>query len=189
MDQVAFGNADRPRAVGVLIRDATEADMEAVRAIYEKFVLRSVATFEETPPSAAELNARRKAVRTLGLPYLVAELDGRIVGYSYANTYRPRQAYRYTVEDSIYVEEGMGRLGIGSALLGELIARCEAGPWRQMLAVIGGSGNRASIALHRRHGFEPVGTLRSVGFKLGGWVDSVLMQRPLGGGDRTSPPS
>lgn len=186
MDRATFENTDR-RITTLLIRDAKEADMEAVQAIYQKYVLQSLATFEETPPSAIELNARRKAVRALGLPYVVAESEGRIVGYSYANTYRPRQAYRYTVEDSIYVADGMGGRGIGSALLGELIARCEAGPWRQMLAVIGDSGNRGSISLHRRFGFQHVGILRSAGFKFERWVDSVLMQRPLGEGDRSSP--
>ena len=171
----------------VVVRDATEADMAAVREIYAHYVLHGLATFEEVPPSVAELLSRRAFVLGLGLPYLVAEMDGRVVGYSYATTYRPRPAYRYTVEDSVYVAQGLGGHGIGSALLGSLIARCEAGPWRQMLAVIGNSGNAGSIALHARLGFETVGTLTSVGFKLGQWVDTVLMQRPLGSGDATLP--
>jgi L-amino acid N-acyltransferase YncA len=171
----------------VLIRDAAEADMAAVQAIYSHHVLHGLASFEETPPGVDEMLARREAVLQLGLPYLVAERDGGVVGYSYATAYRPRPAYRFTVEDSVYVAEGLAGRGIGSALLGELIARCEAGPWRQMLAVIGDSGNTASLGLHRRHGFAPAGTLRSVGFKFGRWVDTVLMQRQLGPGDETLP--
>jgi phosphinothricin acetyltransferase len=113
------------------------------------------------------------------LPYLVAELDGRLAGYAYASAYRPRSAYRHTIEDSVYVAEGSGRSGIGFALLTALIERCERGPWRQMIAVIGNSGNAGSIALHARLGFEHVGVLRDVGFKHGRWVDTVLMQRAL----------
>lgn len=174
-------------SLSLRVRDANETDMEAVRAIYVHHVLHGLATFEEEPPTAGELNARRESVIGAGLPYLVAECDGRILGYSYATVYRPRPAYRYTIEDSVYVAEGFGGRGIGGALLGELIERCETGAWRQMLAVIGNSGNDGSIALHRRLGFETVGTLRSVGFKLGRWVDTVLMQRPLGCGDQTLP--
>lgn len=169
------------------IRDATKADMQAVQEIYAHYVLRGLATFEEDPPKASELDARRESVIAAGLPYLVAECEGRVLGYCYATAYRPRPAYRHTIEDSVYVAEGCGGRGIGTVLLGELIERCEAGSWRQMLAVIGNSGNEGSIALHRRHGFETIGTLRSVGFKLGGWVDTVLMQRSLGQGDRALP--
>ena len=169
------------------IRDAEEADMQAVQAIYAHHVLHGLATFEEVPPTMDELLARRASVVAAGLPYLVAESGGRIVGYSDATAYRPRPAYRHTVEDSVYVAEGLGGHGIGSALLRGLIARCEAGPWRQMLAVIGDSGNAGSIALHRRFGFRPAGTQVSVGFKLGRWVDTVTMQRPLGAGDATPP--
>jgi L-amino acid N-acyltransferase YncA len=172
----------------LVVRDATEADMAAVQSIYAHHVLHGLATFEEVPPAVEELLARRAAVLGASLPYLAAELDGRIVGYSYATSYRPRPAYRHTIEDSVYVAEGLGGRGIGSALLRALIARCEAGPWRQMLAVIGNSGNAGSIALHRRAGFQPVGTLHAVGFKLGRWVDTVLMQRALGPGD-AAPPS
>lgn len=169
------------------LRDAAETDMAAVQAIYSHHVLHGLASFEETPPSVDEMRARRAGVLQLGLPYLVAVLDGRVVGYSYATAYRPRPAYRFTIEDSVYVADGLAGRGIGSALLGELIARCEAGPWRQMLAVIGDSGNAASLSLHRRLGFAPIGTLRSAGFKFGRWVDTVLMQRPLGPGDGTLP--
>lgn len=158
-----------------------------MQAIYAEHVLHGLASFEETPPSLDEMLSRRASVLKLGLPYVVAELNGRVVGYSYASSYRPRPAYRYTVEDSVYIAPEMGGQGLGTALLRTLIARCEAGPWRQMLAVIGDSGNKASIALHRRMGFQHTGTFKSVGFKFGHWVDSVLMQRSLGAGDRTRP--
>jgi L-amino acid N-acyltransferase YncA len=171
----------------ILVRDAQEADMGAIQAIYSHHVLTGLASFEETPPSVEEMLARRQAVLGLGLPYLAAEQGGRIVGYSYASSYRPRPAYRHTIEDSVYVAQGQAGRGIGGALLSGLVDRCEGGPWRQMLAVIGDSGNAGSIGLHRRFGFEPVGTLRSAGFKLGRWVDTVLMQRSLGPGDQTLP--
>lgn len=180
-------DVSEPAAARPLIRDATEADMPAIQAVYAHHVLHGLATFEEVPPSVAEMAERRAAVLKAGLPYLAAELDGRVVGYAYATAYRPRPAYRFTIEDSVYVAHGLDGRGIGSALLGALIDRCEQGPWRQMLAVIGNSGNAGSIALHRRCGFEPVGTLRSAGFKLGRWVDTVLMQRALGDGDRSAP--
>lgn len=186
MDETMPRNEDRAN-LRPGIRHATEADMQAVQAIYAHHVLHGLATFEEEPPTAGELNARRESVVAAGLPYLVAEREGRILGYCYATAYRPRPAYRHTIEDSVYVAHGYGGRGIGGALLGALIERCETGPWRQMLAVIGNSGNEGSLALHRRLGFETVGTLRSVGFKLGRWVDTVLMQRPLGQGDRTLP--
>jgi phosphinothricin acetyltransferase len=162
--------------------------MAAVQGIYAHHVLRGLATFEEEPPSTEELVGRRAAVRALGLPYLVAEIDGKIVGYSYATHYRARPAYRFSIEDSVYVADGLGGRGIGLALLGELIKRCEAGPWRQMIAIIGDSGNAGSIALHRRLGFQMVGTLTGAGFKLGRWVDTVLMQRALGPGAGAPPP-
>jgi L-amino acid N-acyltransferase YncA len=171
----------------ILVRDARGEDIAAVTRIYAAHVLTGLASFEEVPPALDEMQSRRTAVLNLGLPYLVAEMQGRVVGYAYATSYRARPAYRYTVEDSVYVEDRLSGRGIGSALLGELIARCERGPWRQMLAVIGDSGNTGSIALHRRMGFTPAGNLRSVGFKLGRWVDSVLMQRALGVGDSTKP--
>lgn len=171
----------------LIIRDATERDLQAVRSLYAHHVLHGFASFEEVPPPIEELRRRWVSVISSHLPYLIAEIDARLVGYAYASAYRPRPAYRYTIEDSVYVASGLGGQGIGSALLGALIARCEAGCWRQMLAVIGDSGNSASIALHRRFGFEAVGSFTSVGFKLGRWVDTVLMQRPLGAG-ATLPP-
>ena len=149
--------------------------------------MHGLASFEESAPGEGELRNRRQAVIALGLPYLVAERDGRVVGYAYATQYRARSAYRHSLENSVYVREGEGGRGIGEALLGALIERCEGGPWRQMIAVIGDSANAASIGLHRKLGFREVGTLAAVGFKFGRWVDSVLMQRSLGEGDRTLP--
>jgi L-amino acid N-acyltransferase YncA len=137
---------------GVVIRDAADGDMTDVQGIYAHHVLNGLATFEEVPPTVDEMRDRRTAVLAAGLPYLVAELEGRVVGYSYATSYRPRPAYRHTIEDSVYVADGLRGRGIGVALLGALIARTEAGPSRQMLAVIGNSGNAGSIALHRRMG-------------------------------------
>jgi L-amino acid N-acyltransferase YncA len=174
-------------ATDLILRDAVEDDLATIQAIYAHYVLHGRATFEESAPPVAELRTRRAAVLALGLPYLVAERDGIVLGYSYATAYRSRAAYRHTIEDSVYVAPERRGEGIGAALLGALIARCEAGPWRQMLAVIGDSGNAGSIALHRRLGFEMVGTLRSVGFKLGAWTDTVLMQRQLGAGDGALP--
>ena len=171
----------------VFVRDAREADMVAVQEIYAHHVLHGLASFEEKPPSTAEMIGRREAVLRLGLPYLVAEMDGRVVGYSYASSYRPRPAYRHTIEDSVYVRDGLAGHGVGRALLGMLIKRCERGPWRQMLAVIGDSANAGSIALHRSLGFETVGPLRAVGFKRGQWVDTILMQRALAAGSSTLP--
>lgn len=171
----------------VVIRDATEADMPAIQAIYAHHVLTGLASFEQTPPSAAELKARWAGALAAGLPYLAAEADGRVVGFAYASGYRPRPAYRHTVENSVYVAPGLEGRGIGGALLDELIRRCESGPWRQMIAVIGDRGNAGSIALHERLGFRMVGRLEAVGFKLGRWVDTVLMQRPLGAGGEALP--
>jgi phosphinothricin acetyltransferase len=161
--------------------------MAAVQRIYAHHVLHGLASFEEAPPTLDDLLARRVAVLGSGLPYLVAEREGEVVGYSYATGFRPRPGYRHTIEDSVYVAEGRGGKGIGSTLLEALITRCEAGPWRQMIAVIGDSGNAGSIALHRRFGFRHVGTFGSIGFKLGRWVDVVIMQRSLGVGDQTLP--
>lgn len=162
-----------------LVRDAAPGDFDTIARIYSHYVEHALATFEEIAPSADDMRARHAAIAAAGLPYLVAELDGRPAGYAYASAYRPRSAYRHTIEDSVYVAEGFGRSGIGLALLTALIERCERGPWRQMIAVIGNSGNAGSIALHARLGFEHVGVLRDVGFKHGRWVDTVLMQRAL----------
>jgi phosphinothricin acetyltransferase len=173
--------------LAVLIRDATDADLGAIARIYGLHVTNGLASFELVPPTLEDLRSRRAAILQAGLPYLAAELRGEVVGYAYASAYRSRPGYRYTIEDSVYVDQRSGGLGLGTALLTTLIERCEAGPWRQMLAVIGDSANAGSIALHRRLGFTHVGTFASVGFKLGRWVDTVLMQRPLGAGDHTPP--
>jgi phosphinothricin acetyltransferase len=162
--------------------------MHAVQAIYAHHVLHGLATFEVAPPTVDEMLSRRAHVLGQNLPYLVAELEGAVVGYCYATAYRTRPAYINTVENSVYVAEGLAGRGIGRALLTALIARCEAGPWRQMIAVIGNSENAASINLHRSLGFRVVGTLTAVGFKFGRWIDSVLMQRALGPGSGTLPP-
>jgi len=153
--------------------------MGQVAAIYRHHVLHGLASFEEVPPDEAEIRARFEAVRKAGLPYIVYEEEGQILGYAYAGPYRTRSAYRFTVENSVYVREGYGGRGIGRALLTALIERCAAGPWKQMVAVIGDSENHTSIGLHRALGFRMVGTLEKVGFKFDRWVDSVLMQRAL----------
>lgn len=162
-----------------MIRDAAPEDMAQVAAIYGHHVLHGLATFEEVPPDEAEMRSRFEAVRKAGLPYLVYEEDGQIVGYAYAGPYRLRSAYRLTIENSVYVRDGYAGRGIGRALLTELIERCTAGPWKQMVAVIGDSENHASIGLHRALGFRMVGTLEKVGYKFNRWVDTVLMQRAL----------
>lgn len=164
----------------MVVRLATEKDVAEVTRIYEHYVLNTCSTFETEVPSWQEMARRRARILELGLPYLTAEEEGRVVGYAYANTYRPRGAYRFTVEDSIYVDPGWVGRGYGQALLAALIEECGHGPWRQMIAVIGDSGNTASVGLHQRFGFREVGTLTAVGIKLGRWVDSVLMQRALG---------
>lgn len=171
----------------VLVHDAAAADAAGIQAIFAHHVLHSAATFETTPPDVRAMEERIQSVTGNGFPYLVAEIDGRVVGFAYAATYRPRPGYRYTVENAVYVADEMARRGIGTALMIELVKRCERGPWRHMLAVIGDSGNAASIALHEKLGFTQAGTLRSIGFKLGRWVDTVLMLRSLGPGDTTPP--
>lgn len=170
----------KPARLACAVREAREEDMAAVQAIYAHHVLRGAASFEEEPPSLAEMTRRRSFVIERGLPYLVAELDGAVVGYSYAMPYHDRSAYRFTIEDSIYIDHRFMRAGIGRALLSSLVDRCAAGQWRQMIAVIGDSGNVGSIALHASLGFRHTGALRNVGFKFGRWIDSVLMQRDLG---------
>jgi phosphinothricin acetyltransferase len=151
-------------------------------------VLHGVASFEEVPPDEAELERRRGDIVARGLPYLVGVSGGRIRGYAYAAPYRARSAYRFSVEDSVYVAPDAVGQGVGRALLAEVIRRCTALGLRQMVAVIGDSGNGASIRLHESLGFRHAGLLRSVGFKHGRWVDSVLMQLALGAGDGTLPP-
>lgn len=171
----------------VLVRDATEADMAQVQAIYTFYVTRTAASFEEQPPSVEEMIRRRAATLERGMPYLVAEDRGEVVGYTYAGPWRPRSAYRYTLEDSIYVAPFVQRRGVGRALLGGLIERCTEMGYRRMIAVIGDSANQSSIALHRAMGFRQEGVLRGVGLKFGRWVDVVMMHRVLGDDSRPLP--
>jgi phosphinothricin acetyltransferase len=171
----------------MIVRDATEADAGSLAAIYGDAVLHGFGTFEEEPPSAADMDARRRAVQAQGMPYFVAELDGQVLGFAYAGPFRPRAAYRYTLEDSVYVSPDAKGKGIGRAMLSAVIAACEALGIRQLMAVIGDSGNSGSIGLHRSLGFEQTGVGRSVGFKHGRWVDIVHMQKALNGGDGLAP--
>ena len=163
----------------IVVRASSEADLPAIQAIYAYEVLNGLASFEEIPPSLEEMTARRAALLDKGYPYLVAEKDGVVVGYAYAGPYRPRSAYRFSVENSIYINQDCRGQGVGSALMRELIVRSKAAGFKQMIAVIGNSENQGSIALHRRHGFADVGTFRAIGFKFDRWVDSVLMQLDL----------
>jgi len=171
------------------VRPAAPADIPAIQAIYSHHVLHGLASFEEEPPSVDEMRRRFDEITGRGLPYLAAEFGGKVAGYGYCSLYRTRSAYRYALEDSVYVRDDAIGKGIGSALLAQLIARCEGLGYRQLIAVIGDSANTASIALHASQGFLRAGTLRSVGFKFGRWVDSVIMQRPLGPGDGKPPAS
>lgn len=173
----------------MIVRPAEARDAEALAAIYADAVLHGFGTFEETPPSAAEMEARRANVARLGLPYLVAEDAGRVLGFAYAGPFRLRQAYRYTVEDSVYIApEAKGR-GVGRAVLSGVLAACEAAGVRQVVAVIGDSRNAGSIGLHRALGFVDAGVGRSFGYKHGRWVDIVWMQKALNGGDTRPPDS
>lgn len=172
---------------GVIIRDAVEADIAAVQTIYAHAVLTGSGTFEYAPPPLEEMLTRWRSVVGYGLPYIVAELDGAVAGYGACTPFRPRTGYRFTVEDSIYVDARSRRRGIASSLLAELIVRCEAAGFRQMVAVIGDSANVGSVALHRQAGFEDAGGFRSVGFKHEKWTDIVFMQRALGAGDEAPP--
>ena len=171
----------------MLVRPATAADCAAIQSIYSHHVLHGLASFEETPPSVQEMRSRYDDVTARGLPYLAAEEAGEVIGYGYCTLYRTRSAYRHTLEDSVYVRAGQHRKGIGKAILAALIARCEQLGYRQLIAVIGDSSQAPSIGLHASLGFLRMGTLRSVGFKFGRWVDTVIMQRPLGRGDGILP--
>ncbi len=171
----------------ILIRPSAPADLPDIAAIYGWHVLNGTGTFELEAPDLAETSRRRDDVLAKGLPWLVAERGGTVLGYAYANHFRPRHAYRFCLEDSIYLAaDAVGR-GIGRLLLAELLARCEAAGARQMLAVIGDSANTASIAVHRALGFVPVGTLKSAGWKFERWLDVMLMQKRLGLGDSAVP--
>ena len=171
----------------LLIRPSIAADLGAIREIYAHAVAHGTSTFELDAPDGAEMARRRDEVLAKGLAWLVAESGGHVLGYAYASHFRPRPAYRFCVEDSIYLRPEAQRRGVGRVLLAELVARCEAAGARQMLAVIGDSANHGSIGVHRVLGFERCGLLESVGWKFGRWLDVVLMQRPLGQGAQSAP--
>jgi len=171
----------------VEIRAATAADLPAITEIYDHAVRYGTATFELIAPDLAEMTRRFGALMEGGFPYLVAALEGRVIGYAYAGAYRPRPAYRFTVENSVYLQPAIHRRGIGLQLLQRLIAESEQRGYRQMIAVIGDSANAGSIGVHTRCGFEMIGTHPDVGFKFGRWLDTVMMQRALGDGGNTLP--
>ena len=171
----------------LLIRPSTEADLPAIQAIYAHAVMHGTGTFETDVPEIPEMTRRRSEVLSRSLPWLVAEQEGRVLGYAYANYFRPRMAYRFCLEDSIYLHPDAQGKGVGRLLLAELIARCEAAGARQMLAVIGDADNKGSIGLHTALGFTHTGVLKSSGWKFGRWLDVVLMQRQLGPGDQCQP--
>ena len=171
----------------ILLRDATPADLPAIQSIYAPHVLHGSASFEMEVPDLNELGVRLARVREARLPYLVAELDGEVVGYGYAAPYRPRPAYRFSAEDSIYLHPDAAGKGVGRQLLTSLVAEAEAVGIRKLIAVIGDSGNAGSIGVHRSLGFTPAGTIKSCGWKFGRWLDIVLMEKAIGEGDRTAP--
>lgn len=171
----------------IYISDVTDADLPAIQTIYAFEVLHGVSSWEETPPDLAEITRRRDAVLAADYPYRVARRDGEILGYAYASAYRPRPAYRYTVENSIYISQNAQRSGVGKLLLTDLITVCTDQGYRQMIAVIGDSDNAMSIDFHRKMGFTSVGTIQSIGHKFGEWLDSVVMQLALGEGDQSPP--
>lgn len=169
------------------VRSSQEHDIPSITAIYAHHVLHGTGTFEIDPPSAQDMATRRADVLAKGLPYLVAEEGGHVLGFAYCNWFKPRPAYRFSAEDSIYVaDEARGR-GVGRLLLDTLCAEAERAGVRKLLAVIGDSANAGSIGVHRAAGFSHVGVLRSVGWKFGAWRDIVLMEKPLGAGDTTAP--
>ena len=169
------------------IRPSTDSDIPSITAIYRHHVLHGTGTFEIDPPGESDMAARRADVLGKGLPWLVAEHDGRVVGFAYANWFKPRPAYRFSAEDSVYITDDARGQGTGRLLLAALAAQAEAAGVRKLLAVIGDSANAGSIGLHRAMGFSEVGVMRSVGWKFGAWRDIVLMEKPLGAGDTTSP--
>lgn len=173
--------------VPITLRAVEDGDMAAITAIYRHHVLHGAASFETEPPLVKEMQRRCHVLLQQGYPYLVAEQGGEVRGYAYAGPYRPRAAYRDTVENSIYLRPDTIGRGIGSLLLAALVEACERIGYRQMVAVVGDSANTASIRLHQRHGFRLVGTLQSVGYKHGRWLDSVLLQRSLNVGDTVPP--
>ena len=171
----------------MIIRPAIPADAAAIQAIYGHHVLHGTGTFEEDPPTVADMEGRMDAVLGRGLPYLVAEVDGRVAGFAYAAPFRLRAAYRYTAEDSVYIAPDEVGRGIGRRLVTEVAGVCQRLGLHQLLAVIGDSANSASIGVHRACGFDMIGTMPGLGFKHGGWRDVVLMQKALNGGADRSP--
>ncbi len=169
------------------IRPATLADIPAITAIYAEAVKHGTASFELEPPTEAEMTRRMQAVLDGKFPYLATDIDGKLAGYAYASLYRTRPAYRFTVENSVYVAPDMHRRGVGKALLLKLIEECTARGYRQMIAVIGDSDQAASIGVHKACGFEPAGNLRGIGWKFGKWLDTPLKTRALGDGEKTPP--
>ena len=170
-----------------LIRPSRDEDITAITAIYAHHVLHGTGTFETEPPSAADMANRRADVLSKGLPYLVAEEDGEILGFAYGNWFKPRPAYRYSVEDSVYLAPGLDRKGLGRALLAELLAYCEAAGIRKVMAIIGDSANAGSVGVHRALGFTQVGIVEACGWKFGAWRDIVIMQKTLGPGSSEPP--
>jgi len=178
----------RAAAAPARIRDAAAGDLPAIREIYAHYVVHGLASFEEVAPDLEEMTRRYESTRTAGYPYIAAEIEGRLAGYAHGGPYRPRPAYRFTVENTVYVAPAALRRGVGRSLLAALIERCTERGFRRMIAVVGDSANESSIGLHQALGFRIVGVLPSVGFKLGRWVDSVMLERPLGPGDSSPPP-
>ena len=169
------------------IRPLLEADLAAITVIYAHHVLNGASSWELSPPDLTEITTRARTLIAAGYPYLVAELDGKVVGYAYAGAYRPRPAYRNTVEHSIYIDDTARRAGIGHALLSALIETCTTLGFRQMIAIIGDSKNLQSIEFHEKMGFEHVGRVKDIGYKFDRWMDQIIMQRALGDG-AASPP-
>ena len=169
------------------IRPSADRDLPEITAIYGHHVLHGTGTFETTPPSESDMAARRADVLAKGLPYLVVEDGGRVLGFAYCQWFKPRPAYRFSAEDSIYLHPDAAGKGLGRALLAELAARAEAAGIRKLIAVIGDSGNAGSIGVHKALGFSPVGQFKSCGWKFGRWLDIVLMEKPLGEADTTPP--
>jgi len=172
-----------------ILRPSQEPDLPAIAAIYGHHVLHGSGTFETEPPSLADMTARRTEVLARQLPFLVAEDSGRILGFAYCNWFKPRPAYRFSAEDSIYLAPDAHRRGLGRALLAELAAQAEVAGVRKLIAVIGDSANASSIGVHRSVGFEQVGVLKSSGWKFERWLDVVLMEKPLGAGNSSPPQS
>ena len=170
-----------------LIRPSSDADVPAIAAIYAHHVLHGTGTFETEPPSPADMAGRRADVLAKGLPYLVAEQDGQVLGFAYCTWFKPRPAYRFSAEDSIYLAADQPGRGLGRLLLSELAAQAEQAGVRKLIAVIGDSANAGSIGVHRAMGFQHVGVLSACGWKFDRWLDVVLMEKSLGAGDRTPP--